>query len=133
MEYRRNRNSVSMLCAHLVFATKYRRDVMSDRVISDLRAIMSEICSDYGAVLRECDGESDHIHLLIEYPPSLSLVKLINQLKGVSSRRIRQRRYPEVISKLWGTHFWSPSYFVVSCGGVTLDVVKKYIENQRCA
>ena len=84
-----------------------------------------------GAVLVELDGEDDHVHLLVEYLPTVQLTKLVNSLKGVSSRMLRKKRFPEVEDKLWGGHLWSPSYFAASCGGAPIDIVRKYIEDQR--
>lgn len=80
-------------------------------------------------IAEEADG--DHLHLMIYYPPNLDLSQIVKRLKGASSRHIRQRVLPEITSKLWGKAFWSPSYFVVSCGGAPLDVVKSYIEQQQ--
>ena len=76
------------------------------------------------------ESDGDHLHIMIHYPPSLSLAKITQRLKGASSRAVRLRRLPEVLKKLWGRAFWSPSYFVASCGGAPLDVVKTYVENQ---
>ena len=91
------------------------------------------VCGDFGARLVEVNGEDDHVHLLIEYPPTVQLTKLVNSLKGVSSRRLRAERYPEVVSRLWGGHLWSPSYFAASCGGAPIAIVRQYIEGQRSA
>lgn len=92
---------------------------------------MSDVCDDFSAQLSEFNGESDHVHLLVQYPPQVQLSKLVNSLKGVSARRLRAEFPDEVISVLWGDHFWSPSYFAGSCGGAPLEIVKHYIENQR--
>jgi hypothetical protein len=67
--------------------------------------------------VREANYEADHMHLLVEYPPKVALSTLVNSLKGVSARRLRQAGLPDVQRKLWGQHFWSPSYCAVSCGG----------------
>ena len=79
---------------------------------------------DFGVALKEVNGKDDHVHLLVEYPPTVQLSRLVNSLKGVSSRRLRQQDYPEVKSKLWGSHLWSPSYFAASCGGAPLGILK---------
>ena len=63
------------------------------------------------------DGEDDHVHLLVSFPPKYSVATLVNSLKGVSARLLRQRNFPEVRRKLWGTHFWTPSYFAATTGG----------------
>lgn len=75
----------------------------------------------------EFNGESDHVHLLVEYPPKYSISKLVNHLKGVSSRMIRKQFDISPHKE----HLWSPSYFASSSGGAPLDVLKKYIENQE--
>jgi putative transposase len=79
----------------------------------------------------EVDGEDDHVHLLVEYPPTATLSLLVNSLKGVTSRQLRAKAYPEDMAKLWGDHLWSPSYFAVSCGGAPIELVRQYIEHQR--
>ena len=81
----------------------------------------------------EVNGEEDHVHLLVQYLPTLQLSQLVGRLKGSSSRRLRKERFPEVTSKLWGGHLWSPSYFAASCGGAPIAIVRQYIENQRRA
>ena len=130
-EYRRGRSVVFALHVHLVFVTKYRRGVFTDRVHVVLKDAFLGVCAEFDAVLKEVNGEDDHVHLLIEYPPTVQLSKLVNSLKGVSSRRLRQQNFPEVKRKLWGNHLWSPSYFAASCGGAPLEIVKQYIEQQR--
>jgi len=115
----------------LVFITKYRRDVITDRVRAALEASMRRVCADFEAQLLEIDGEDDHLHLLIAYPPKTSISRLVNSLKGVSSRRVRALRYPEVTRALWGNAFWSPSYCAVSCGGAPLETIKRYVQSQR--
>jgi putative transposase len=129
--YRRGRSVVSTLHAHFVFVTKYRRGVISGRAFEVVRDSMKSVCRDFGVILKEIDGEDDHVHLLVEYPPTVALSRLVNSLKGVSSRKLRSRKFPEVTERLWGGHLWSPSYFVASCGGVTIETVRAYIENQR--
>lgn len=130
-EYRRGRTVVSLLHVHLVFVTKYRRGVLSDRAITVIRQACEGVCSDFDARLVELDGEDDHVHLLVEYPTTVALSRLVNSLKGVSSRMLRAQEYPEVQQKLWGGHLWSPSYFAVSCGGAPIEIVRQYIEQQR--
>jgi putative transposase len=92
---------------------------------------MRTVCREVGVVAKEIDGEDDHVRLLIEYPPTVALLRLVNSLKCVSSRRLRARKFPEVAARLWGGHLCSLSYFVASCGGVTVETVLAYIEGQR--
>ena len=130
-EIYRGRHCVFNLKAHLVFLPKYRRKVFTPKLLKLLEEIFKKVCLDFDCALEEFNGENDHIHILITYPPKVALSKLTNSLKGVSSRLIRKKNLPEVRSKLWGKHFWSPSYYAGSCGGITIEQVRKYIENQN--
>lgn len=116
---------------HLVFVTKYRRGVFTQAVIDDLHGIFASVCTDFGAKLIEFDGEDDHVHLLVNYPPKVAVSALVNSLKGVSSRMIRKKNYPTIRQKLWGDALWSPSYFAGSCGGAPIAVIRQYIEQQQ--
>lgn len=129
-DYRTGRHCVFALHVHLVFVTKFRRDVLSELAIRDLRAIFAKVCKDFEATLVECSGEDDHVHLLVEYPPKVALSKLVNSLKGVSSRRLRAFR-PEITGRYRKGVLWSASYFAASCGGAPLTIVRQYVENQR--
>ena len=71
------------------------------------------------------------MHLLVTYPPKVAIAKLVNSLKGVSSRLIRSKGYPSIERSLWGGSLWSPSYFAASCGGAPLAIVRQYIEEQK--
>jgi putative transposase len=114
----------------LVFVTKYRRAVFEAAHLQRLTDIFTVVCDKGGAHLSECNGQADHIHLLVTYPPQLALSTLINSLKGVSSRLLRQE-FPELAAHTHQGHLWSPSYFAASCGGAPLDVLRQYIEQQR--
>jgi putative transposase len=91
--------------------------------------IFSKVCDDFGATLVEMDGENDHVHLLIEYPPKLAVSTLVNSLKGVSSRLLR-KHLPSIARYYWKGVLWSPSYFASSCGGAPISIVKQYIQKQ---
>lgn len=114
----------------MVFVTKYRRGVLDEAASSLLRDVFAKVCIDFGAELRACDGEDDHVHLLVEYPPKVAIPVLVNSLKGVSSRRLRQAR-PDIARRYWKGVLWSPSYFAASCGGAPLSVIRCYVEQQR--
>lgn len=131
-DYRTGRHCVFALHVHLVFVTKFRRDVLSEPAIRDLAAIFASICKDFEAALVECSGEDDHVHLLVEYPPKVTLSKLVNSLKGVSSRLLREDR-PEIAGRYFKGVLWSPSYFAASCGGAPISIIRQYIEQQRSA
>ncbi len=130
-EFRVGRHVVHSLNAHLVFVPKYRRKVITERVFAVLLDAWKKVCADFECEIRESGYESDHVHLLVNYPPKVALSALVNSLKGVSARKLRSANLAEVTSKLWGSHFWSPSYCAVSCGGAPLAIVKQYIEKQR--
>ena len=129
--FRTGRHVVYDLNVHLVFITKQRRGVITDRVRAELEGSIAKVCDDFESTLLECDGEDDHLHLLVAYPPKVALSRLVNSLKGVSSRRVRTLGYPEVRRALWGSAFWSPSYCAVSCGGAPLETIRQYIQDQR--
>ncbi len=122
-EIRHGRHCVFNLHIHLVFVTKYRRGVFTGEVLTDLRGIFAAVCQDFSAEMVEFDGEDDHVHLLVNYPPTVSVSALVNSLKGVSSRLIRKKNCPSV--KLWGGALWSPIYFAASCGGAPISIIRQ--------
>ena len=130
-DLRRGRHVVFNLHVHLVFVAKYRRKVFTKEILDDMRQIFESVCTDFEAQLVEFDGGNDHVHLLVNYPPKVSISKLVNSLKGVSSRMIRQKNYPSIREKLWGGALWSPSYFAGSCGGAPISIIRQYIEQQN--
>ncbi len=130
-DIRRGRRCVFLMHVHLVFVTKYRREVFTKAILDDLRSIFTRVCADFEAELVEFDGEDDHVHLLVNYPPKVSVSALVNSLKGVSSRMIRKQNYPSIRKKLWGGALWSPPYFAGSCGGAPISVIRQYIEQQQ--
>jgi putative transposase len=112
---------------HLVFVTKYRRGVLTGEHLGTLREVLASVCADFGAELVEMDGEDDHVHLLVAYPPHVAVARLVNSLKGVSARRLRQRYRMRTHRE----HLWSPSYFAASAGGAPLETLRAYIRQQR--
>jgi len=130
-DIRHGRHCVFLMHTHLVFVTKYRREVFTKEILNELRLIFCSVCKDFEAELIEFNGEDDHVHLLVNYPPKVAISKLVNSLKGVSSHLIRKKGYPNIQNKLWGEALWSPSYFAGSCGGAPLATVRQYIEGQK--
>lgn len=130
-DLRRGRHVVFNLHIHLVFVAKYRRKVFTKEILDDMRQIFESVCTNFEAQLVEFDGGNDHVHLLVNYPPKVSISKLVNSLKGVSSRMIRRKNYPSIREKLWGGALWSPSYFAGSCGGAPISIIRQYIEQQN--
>ena len=130
-DYRPGRHVVTALHVHLVFVTKYRRGVFNEEMLTRCEEIMRKVCEDFEAELKEFNGERDHVHLLINYPPKVAVSKLVNSLKGVSARRIRQEFTGRINHAVMRGHLWSPSYLSASCGGAPLEIVRQYIEQQK--
>jgi putative transposase len=129
-EYHTGRHCVFSLHVHLVFTPKYRRDVFQGKHLDALKTVFSSVCSDFGSKLVEMNGEHDHVHLLVDYPPNVELSKLVNSLKGVSSRLLR-KAHPDISNRCMKNVLWSRSYFAASCGGAPLEIIRQYIEHQR--
>ena len=123
--------SVSDLKAHLVLTTKYRRKVLNASMIDRLHEIFESLLDKFDCKVVEFNAESDHAHLLFQYHPEIQLSKLVNSLKSVSSRKLRQEFLPELEKTYYKKKVvWNSSYFLASCGGVTISTLRKYIENQ---
>nr|WP_197708644.1 IS200/IS605 family transposase [Vibrio tapetis] len=129
-EWRTGRSCLFKNNAHLVFVTKYRRGVFTKEMLDRTKEIMKETCKQMDCELLEFGGEHDHVHLMVSIHPKVAVSNLVGKLKGKSSYMLRREYWERIKTMLWGNHFWSPSYCVVSCGGASLDVVKQYIENQ---
>jgi putative transposase len=122
--------SVSDLKVHLVLTTKYRRKVFNAEMLNRLHEILEELLGKWDCKLIEFNGEADHVHALFQYHPDVALSNLVNNLKSVTSRKLRQEFADYLATFYWKDVFWNGSYFVASCGGVTISTLKKYIENQ---
>lgn len=129
-EIRRGRHVVYRLHVHLVFVPRYRRKVFDQDALERLHTTLSAVCEDFAATLDEFNGEPDHVHLLVRYPPKVSVSSLVNSLKGVSARRLRQER-PDIAKRYWSGGLWSASYFAASCGGAPIELLRHYIEQQE--
>ena len=129
-DIRTGRHCVFKMHVHLVFVSKYRRKVFDGDAIERLKGYFTKVCTDFEATLIEMDGEGDHVHLLVEYPPKISVSSMVNSLKGASSRRLRTER-PDIERRYWKNMLWSPSYFASSCGGAPIAIIRQYIEDQK--
>lgn len=128
-EIRTGRHCVFAIHAHLVFVTKYRKRVFTSEALDILKDVMQKVCDDFGVELAAFEGEDNHVHVLVNYPPQIQLSKLVNSLKGVSSRMLR-KQMPSIANRYYKDVLWSPSYFAASCGGAPLSVIKQYVEQQ---
>jgi len=123
--------AVSDMKAHLVLTTKHRRNVLTAAMLTRLGEIMEDLCEKWNCKLIEFNGEENYIHLLFQYLPQMEIPKFVNNLKSVTSRRIRSEFADEIDKVYWKNLLWNESYFIASCGGVTISVLRKYIENQN--
>lgn len=129
-DIRTGRHCVFNMHVHLVFVTKYRKKVLDARAFEILRESFTKVCTDFEAELIEFNGEHDHVHLLVYYPPKVAVSALVNSLKGASSRVLRTR-YPDIAEKYYKNVLWSPSYFAASCGGAPISIIRQYVEQQQ--
>lgn len=122
---------VSDLKAHLVLTTKYRRKVFTGEMINRLHEILKELLRKWDCEVVDFNGESDHVHLLFRYTPQTELPKFINNVKTVTSRYLR-KEFPDRVNQFYRKDvLWNGSYFIASCGGVTVETLKKYVESQN--
>lgn len=129
-EFKKNRHALYKLTYHLVVVTKYRHKCINEEMKIRLTEIAEDLFSKWDCEIIEMNGEKDHIHILFDAPPQIQLSKIINSFKTVSSRYMRKEFPKELQPFYWKPYFWSRSYMVLTTGGATIDVVKKYIENQ---
>lgn len=122
---------VSDIKAHLVLVSKYRNKVFTDEMLTTIEAVMNKNLEKNGCELIEFNGESDHVHLLFQYLPQQQLSRLLNSMKTATSRVLSKQFEAELKRVYWGRKvLWSSSYYISSCGGVTVDRLKEYIEEQ---
>ena len=132
MQYQKEAHKIYSLYYHIIFVVKYRKTVFLEghAIISDTREKIVELSRDHEAEIMEIECGIDHVHLLISAKPKFDISKWINSVKGNTSRFLREKHADFLRDKLWGDHFWSPSYFIATTGNVSIDVLKQYIENQ---
>ncbi len=128
-DYLKKRHNVTKLVVHLVLITKYRRKLFERTMIQQLREALESLCEKLECKLLEIDGERDHAHLPVSYPPKLAVSVMINNLKAEGSRRLRiLNTYLTVQSK--SGMLWSRSYFACSSSGATIETLKEYVNSQ---
>lgn len=128
MDYRRENHSVSDIKVHIIFVTKYRHKVLSAAGLAVIESACRAVAVKMNFQILEFNGEADHVHMLLEYPPKLSISQMVNTLKGVSSRRYGQAGLPKPYGK---KSLWTPAHFAASVGGAPLEVLKQYIQGQE--
>ena len=110
--------------------TKYRHPVFTAALLECMEQIMRDVCGDFGTEPAEFHGEANHVHLLVNFPPTVAISRLVNSLKGVSSWRLRQE-FPDLARHYWrANRLRSGSYFAGSAGGAPITVLRQYIDQQ---
>lgn len=129
MELMSNNHSVFILHYHLILVVKYRRKVITDEISRKLGIEFEKVCENYNIRLEDWNHDIDHVHILFNANPNTNISKFINAYKSASSRIIK-KEFPEIKQQLWKQNFWSTSFCLISTGGATIEVIKKYIESQ---
>ena len=128
---RKGSHSIFNIQLHIVFVTKYRHKIINEAMLSCIRNTLARVCEKNKCMIKEFNGESDHVHVLLDFHPDNDLSNLIGSMKSASSRIVRSE-FKEIIDKYyWKDKFWSDSYCVVSCGGAPLEIIKQYIQSQN--
>ena len=129
-EFRKGSHTVYDIQYHVVWSTKYRYKVLQGKIAERLRELIRQGCSARGITIIRGSVGQDHVHMLISCPPTLAPSKIMQYLKGRSSKML-QEEFPELRKRYWGQHLWSVGYFCRTVGTVTDEMVKEYIENQQ--
>ena len=129
MKFDTNNHAIFSLNYHLILVIKYRRKVINDDISNRLKEMFAHIGLNYQITPIEWNHDIDHIHVLFKAYPNSDISKFLNSYKSASSRLIKIE-YPDIKNKLWKEYFWSRSYCLITTGGVTIDVIKQYIESQ---
>ena len=130
VEYRKSAHAVWDIKYHLVWITKYRYKVLRGEVAERARDLIRQICQAREVSIVRGAVSPDHIHLLVASPPQLSPAKLVQYIKGKSSREL-QREFPHLRKRYWGQHLWARGYFCATVGAVDEKTIQEYIENQK--
>ena len=129
MRFDTNNHSVFILHYHLIMCVKYRNEVINDAVSNRLKEIFEYIAPKYNILLVEWNHDADHVHVLFRGQPNSEIAKFINAYRSASSRLIK-KEFPDIRRSLWKEMFRSQSYCLISTGGVTVDIIRQYIQTQ---
>ena len=130
IDYRHSAHAVYDIKYHVIWVTKYRYKVMRGRVAERARELIRQICQAREVVIVRGAISPDHIHMLLSVPPQLAPAKVVQYIKGRSSRLL-QAEFPELGKRYWGQHLWARGYFCATVGAVDEETIKHYIESQR--
>ena len=128
--YRSGSHTVTNLTCHIVWATKYRYAVLTGDIQKRCRDILVQVCDSENVQILKGVVSKDHVHMHVEYPPSISVSMLVKKLKGRTSRYL-QEEFPMLRKRYWGQHFWAIGYGAWSTGVITDKMVQDYLEHHR--
>ena len=128
--YRHGAHSVFEIHLHLVWVTKYRRNVLTGEVSLRLRDLIREICASHEVNIMKGHISKDHVHLMVSLPPQVTISRLMQWIKGKTAHKM-MLEFPHLKKAFWGGHMWARGYFCCSSGNVTDEVVAQYIEQQN--
>jgi putative transposase len=129
-EFKKGSHTVYDIQYHVVWTTKYRDKVLTGNVAFRLRELLRQGCEARGIKIIRGSVGKEHVHMLLSCPPTLAPSKIMQYLKGRSSK-ILQEEFKELQKRYWGQHLWSQGYFCRTVGSVTDEIIKEYIENQN--
>ena len=129
-EYTRGSHTITDIQYHVVWTTKYRYKILIGKIAERLRELLRQGCEARRITIISGSISGDHVHMLIGCPPSLAPSKIMQYLKGRSSRML-QEEFPELRKRYWGQHLWATGYFCRTVGTVTEEMIKAYIEQQK--
>ena len=129
-EYRKSAHAVYDIKYHVIWVTKYRYKVIRGRVAERARELIRQICEARGIMIVRGAISPDHIHMLLSVPPDLAPAKVVQYIKGRSSRLL-QMEFPELGKRYWGQHLWARGYFCATVGAVDEATIKENIESQK--
>ena len=128
---RHGRTCVFNINYHIVWSTKYRRKVLNDDIEKRLKEILADVGKEKGFDIAEIEvGQKDHVHVFVSAIPKISISYIAKMMKGISGRLLL-KEFPEISKQLWNGELWNPSYYVETIGSVSLEAIRKYIQNQE--
>lgn len=129
VKYWKGAHTTHRLMYHLVWVPKYRKRVLHGKIADRLKELFCE-CADMNRwQIEELNIQNDHVHILIQMNPDVSVSKMVQLFKGSSSKAIREE-FPELREFLWGKNFWAEGYFAETAGQVNETKIREYIKNQ---
>lgn len=125
-----NRNCVYQTAYHVIWCSKYRRDILVGVIAEETGNMLDSLCAEYGFPVISKEIQADHIHLFVTIRPAIAVANVVKILKGITARRLFLK-FSALKKRLWGGHFWSLSYYVGTAGNVSAETIRRYIERSE--